>query len=114
MGCHFDIVEIKLYTNAVLCMYLLQFQNDIGSGFLELFHYAFLFRGRDGVGRQKLLECGNLVHAVAAVPVPVGRLKNGFPIGIHARSEASFPPISTRRIRKKVLGRKVVEISIVK
>ena len=50
------------------------------------------------------------MHTVPSVPVAITRFVNCFPVRIHARSETAFPPVSTRRIRKEVFGRKVIEI----
>lgn len=52
------------------------------------------------------------MHSVSSISVSIASLVYGFPVRVHARSEATFSPVGTRRIRKEVFGREVEEISV--
>ena len=91
---------------------VLQFQNYIGRGLLQLFQDFILVLGVDRRRRQELLQGGNLVHPVSSIPVTVARFVHGVPVRVHSRSETAFPPVGTRGIREEVFGRKIKNISV--
>jgi hypothetical protein len=74
----------------------LLFQDYVGCVLFQSPQNTLLSLVIKSFARKELIKCGPLMHAVAAVSIPVRRLIHSFAIRVHAGPQTTFAPIHTR------------------